>query len=337
MPNPSASGRNELTAPNGNAATTTILMPLFEDWTSCRELLIRLDDALATSSRTARVFIVDDASRTSDPAFASGAQYRAISLVEVLSLRRNLGHQRAIAVGLAYLDASNPSGAVVVMDSDGEDSPYDVPLLLDALERDEGAKVVFAERTRRSEGVVFSAFYALFRFTHRLLTGQGVRVGSFSALSARALRALVVVPEIWNHYAAAVFISRLRYSTIPTSRAKRIAGESKMGFVRLVMHGLSAISVFSDVISVRVLLAAGSFLGLATLVAIIAIGGWIYGSFAVPAWAVSVAAVLTLAILQALAFVLLFTFTVLSSRKGAVVLLARDYGYYIDEVQQKFP
>ena len=30
-----------------------------------------------------------------------------------------------------------------------------------------------------------------------------------------------------------------------------------MGFVRLVMHGLSAISVFSDLISVRILLAAG--------------------------------------------------------------------------------
>ena len=326
-----------MTAPDGNAATTTILMPLFEDWSSCRELLLRLDDALAAASRPARVLIVDDASPTSDPGFASGAKYRAIARVDVLSLRRNLGHQRAIAVGLAYLDAGDLSGAVVVMDSDGEDAPSDVPRLLDEFERKQGAEVVFAERTRRSEGVVFSAFYALYRFAHRVLTGHGVRVGSFSALSARAVRALVVVPELWNHYAAAVFISRVPYSTIPTSRATRIAGESKMGFVRLVMHGLSAISVFSDVISVRVLLAAGSFLSVATLATLVAVGGWIYGAFAVPAWAVSVAAVLALAILQGLAFVLLFTFTVLSSRKSAVVLLARDYGYYIDEVQQKFP
>ena len=308
-------------------------MPLYEDWSSCKELLTQIDEALAASSRQARVLIVDDASPTVDPLFASGMQYRAIGNVDVLSLRRNLGHQRAIGVGLAYLETNAAADAILIMDSDGEDSPADIPAMLDAFEEAGGSKVIFAERTRRSEGVVFAFFYAFFRLAHRILTGHGVRVGNFSVLSARAARSLVVVPELWNHYAAAVFISGLRYASIPTARGRRIAGQSKMSFVRLVMHGLSAISVFSDVVSVRVLLATGLFLTMAIIATIAAVAGRGIGTLVVPGWAVSLSAVLFLAILQGIAFVLLFTFTVLSNRKGATVLLARDYVYFIDEVK----
>ena len=65
--------------------------------------------------------------------------------VEVLHLRRNLGHQRAIAIGLAYLEAHSTCEAVVVMDGDLQHPPELVPALVEAGNRS-GADVVVASR-----------------------------------------------------------------------------------------------------------------------------------------------------------------------------------------------
>jgi hypothetical protein len=81
-----------------------------------------------------------------------------------------------------------------------------------------------------------------------------VRVGNFSVITARQLRALVVAPELWNHYAAAVFRIRAPFTTIPVPRALRHAGRSKMNFVALMIHGLSAMSLYSDIIGTRLLI-----------------------------------------------------------------------------------
>ena len=100
-----------------------------------------------------------------------------------------------------------------------------------------GTRVVFAERTKRSESFAFRFFYALYRWLHLLLTGVAVRVGNFSAMPYSLLRRLVAVSELWNHYAAAVFKSRLPYRLLPTQRANRLAGRPQMNFVALVIHG----------------------------------------------------------------------------------------------------
>ena len=64
----------------------------------------------------------------------------------MLQLRRNLGHQRAIAVGLAYAEEHDPCDVVVIMDGDGEDDPKDVPRLLACCRQAGGREIVFAER-----------------------------------------------------------------------------------------------------------------------------------------------------------------------------------------------
>ena len=43
-------------------------------------------------------------------------------------------------------------------------------------------------------------------------------------------RRLVVVSELWNHYAAAVLRSRIPYAIIPTDRGTRIAGKPTMNW-----------------------------------------------------------------------------------------------------------
>jgi glycosyltransferase involved in cell wall biosynthesis len=72
----------------------------------------------------------------------------------VITLSRNLDHQKAIAIGLAYSVANNLADVFVVMDADGEDRPGDVPRLLAALESGPELSVVVARRMKRSERLV---------------------------------------------------------------------------------------------------------------------------------------------------------------------------------------
>ena len=106
-----------------------ILMPVYNDWGALSLLLPILDRALKPAELKARVLLVDDGSTTSEPK-NFGTFFESIKTVDVLSLRRNLGHQRAIAVGLSYIEVNQPQCSVIVMDSDGEDDPKDVPRLV---------------------------------------------------------------------------------------------------------------------------------------------------------------------------------------------------------------
>src|SRR6188474_2587228 len=129
-----------------------ILIPVFNDWESVALVLPELEKSLAAASRRAELILVDDCSIARPENLSITDSLNAIRSIDVLTLARNLGHQRAIAIGLSYIAMHRPCRAVVVMDGDGEDLASDVPRLLDAFDKSGGDHVVFAKRTRRSEG-----------------------------------------------------------------------------------------------------------------------------------------------------------------------------------------
>jgi polyisoprenyl-phosphate glycosyltransferase len=307
-----------------------IVIPVFNDWHACSRVVAALDAALAEKELHARLILVDDGSPQPSSELAIDSGLRAIEAVDILALRRNVGHQRAIGVALAWIERNLPCDAVVVMDGDGEDDPLDVPRLVAHMRRLGGTTIVFAERTRRSEGLVFRSAYALFKLAHRLLTGKGVRVGNFSVVPYMRLRALVSNPDLWNHYAASIFISRVPFDMLPTSRASRLAGRPTMNFLNLVNHGLSAIAVFSEIVSVRVLIATLFGIGATILVMFAVLGIRLFTTIAVPGWATYTMGLLLLLLVQGIMFSMLFSFSVLANRKSAAVILSRDFELFVD-------
>jgi glycosyltransferase involved in cell wall biosynthesis len=306
-----------------------ILIPVWNDWASLEELLPRLDQELSLSGVGADILVVDDGSLLDADGRFDGSSFDSIGRIDVLRLRRNLGHQRAIAIGLAYVEDCLSASVVVVMDADGEDDPADVPRLLARLREEGHQKVVFAERSRRSESFTFRIFYVFYKVLHYLLTGKGVRVGNFSAIPRRRLSSLVVVAEMWNHYAAAVLRSRQPHCMIPTRRRRRLCGRSSMNFVSLVAHGLSAISVYSDVVGVRLLV-------MSILMAVFTMGGIVAAVivrlatyWAVPGWASYTVGILLILLVQAVMAAFVFSFVILGSRHGSTFLPRRDYSFFI--------
>ena len=309
-----------------------IALPLFNDWAAADELLGRVDAVLASSARSAGVLVIDDGSTQPAPAPFCASGFRALEWVRILRLRRNLGHQRAIAIGLAWLEARTSSDLVVVMDADGEDAPEDIPRLVRRCEEESGGAIVFAERRRRAEGLVFRVFYHAYRALHVLLTGRGVRVGNFSVIPRQRLRALVTVAELWNHYAAAVVRSKQPCVMVPTVRAARLGGRSHMHFVALVIHGLSAISVYDDVVFVRFIVATAALAAAAwgSLVAVVWIRLWT--DWAVPGWATTATGLLAIILIQAILFLASMVFLKLGSRPHAEFIPSRDHDLFVDDV-----
>lgn len=307
-----------------------ILMPLRDDWISAAELAKRLDAAIRSYPCTLHLVLVDDGSVTAPAPDAFVSSYTVIQSIQILHLRRNLGHQRAIALGLVHLFRAVASDAVLVMDADGEDIPEGALDLICAFDRTHGRKkAVFAERSRRTESILFRVFYRIYKALHLILTGIPVRVGNFSILPAAYLGRLVVMSELWNHYAAAVFRSGLPISTVPIPRGYRISGKSTMNFVSLTIHGISAISVFGDVVGVRLLLVsvAGSLLALVGIAIIIAIR--LFTEAAIPGWATFVTGILMLLLMQFVTMAVSFTFTMLSNRVNQQFVPLRDYEPYL--------
>ena len=100
-----------------------ILTPVFEDGRAFARLCLVL--AGLKLERPIELIVVDDGSITDPPAIASLTS--ATLTGTIIRLKRNMGHQAAIAVGLSYLDGRRMDCDVVIMDSDGEDDPADLP------------------------------------------------------------------------------------------------------------------------------------------------------------------------------------------------------------------
>lgn len=309
-----------------------IVVPVYRDWVSASRLCAELDTACARLGGAAvHVLLVDDGS----PDGLHGWQpspCQHLASRRVLYLRRNLGHQRAIAAGLCHVHAELPCDAVLVMDADGEDRPEDAIALIARALATPG-RILFAERRRRLEGLVFRAGYFLYRLLHRVLTGVSVRVGNFSVVPAAALPRLVCMAELWNHYAGAVFVSRLEYDTLPLDRGPRYHGQSRMNVTGLVTHGLAGISTFQDVVATRVLVASSIAAALTLLALMAVLGVRLFTDLAIPGWATDSVGLLLLLLAQLATAAFGLIFTVLAGRRHVSCVPSRDYAVYVDRVE----
>ncbi|HEX6097603.1 MAG TPA: glycosyltransferase [Thermoanaerobaculia bacterium] len=306
-----------------------VLIPVYDDWTALGLLLPRLGQALTRDGLSAEILVIDDASQIAADAILPSP---GITATHVVSLRRNVGHQRAIAIGLAYAEEHFPGAHVVVMDADGEDDPVHVPRLYEKCREERFAKIVFARRRKRSEGPRFVFFYALYRWLYRLMTGMDIRVGNFSIVPHAVLRRLVGVSEIWSHYVGGVMKARLPYATVPCDRAPRLAGRSRMNLVSLVTHGLSAIAVNGDVLGVRALMATCALIVAMITAIVVAVGIRLYTNLAIPGWATYVVALATVILIEAIILSLFFIFTILSGRNQVNFIPKRDYHHFVLDV-----
>ena len=96
-----------------------VLIPVFNGWEAFGQLIRDIDTAVGDEVRDLNIVAVDEPIPND---LADNLDLQKIQSIVLIRLKCNLGHQRAIAVGLAQA-AQMKADAVVIMDADGEDCP----------------------------------------------------------------------------------------------------------------------------------------------------------------------------------------------------------------------
>ena len=253
--------------------------------------------------------------------------------ISILNLKINIGHQRAIAVGLQYIhNEVSDYDYVVVMDSDGEDKPEDIIKLIEKGENEKASKIIFAQRKKRQESLLFKTGYFFYKYLFYFLTGQKISFGNFSLIPKKLLAKVVHQNNIWNHYSGGIIQSRIPYDKILLDRGKRYSGVSKMNFNSLIIHGLSSIAVYFDFLSLRILRFSLYGIAVCFLSVMYILFQKLFTENAIPGWASSLILIISGIILQLFSVTLIVLLLQLSSRKH---INAPNPTIYLDFIESK--
>ena len=308
---------------------TVIVIPQYNDWEALNLLIERLNHDVAADVLAATSLVVVDDCSSQEP--APKLEEFAGKNLQIVRLWRNMGHQRAIAIGLSYVADQLTCDRVVVMDADGEDAPKDINKLIETAQQQPDC-IVFAQRSKRHEGFVFQFFYAIYKFVFKQLTGQAITFGNFCLIPQRRLQNLVRVSEIWNNFPGGIIKSRLPYVSVSIERGKRLAGTSKMNFVSLILHGLSTVSVLIDVAAVRILIfSIGLSVVSLLIIAVVLFLKWMDN--ATPGWASTLSSALLIVVLQSFLISLFLVFMVLQYRTQQQFIPATQYKDFVEKVE----
>ena len=187
--------------------------------------------------------------------------------VSLLRLSRNFGKELALTAGLDQVE----SGAVLILDADGQDPPELIPQFVAKWR--EGYDDVHGTRIQREgenwlKRATAAGFY---RVIGRLSkTPIPADTGDFRLLSPRALAALRQLRERHRFMKGLFGWIGFNQVAIPYHRQARVAGRSKFGFWKLWNFALEGITSFSTAP-----LRAATYLGIATALVAFVYGAWI--------------------------------------------------------------
>ena len=258
-------------------------------------------------------FVLVDDTGGVDP----NAAHLAAEGVTVLDPPFNLGHQRAIVFGVrAISQRLSEDDVVVTLDSDGQDKPEDLLRLVGPLlASGDLRKVVLARRVKRREALLFAILYRLFRVFFRAFTGTVIQTGNFAAYRGWTARHVLRHPYFDLCYSSTFLSLRLELEYVPCERGERYTGQSRMGYRRLIMHGLSMLMPFTDRIAIRALMTFAATMASAFVVAVAVLCVKLFTHHTIPGWATATLLVLIVVSFGALGnFVVLFA--VFSQSRG---------------------
>ena len=228
-----------------------ILIPVFNDWDSLEKLLGEIDETVKDIKNIfIECLIVNDASTITPPQFIKPNNIKKIN---ILDMRENRGHARCNAFGIRYVNENEDFDNLILMDSDGEDRPIELKLLIEKIIENPNISVV-AKRIKRSEGPFFRFLYSLHKIITFVFTGQKINFGNYSCLTKSDAEELSTKASLWSSYSGTVKKYIKKFSEIDSIRGNRYHGPSKMSLYKLLIHSFSIIAVFKAHVFVRSIL-----------------------------------------------------------------------------------
>ena len=219
-----------------------LLTPVYNDWKSLSKLLNKINKIFEKQLKTKfELVIVNDFSE--DNYNFKKYKLKMIKKITVLSLFKNVGSQRAIALGIKYLSIFyKKKFKTIIMDSDGQDNPKIINEMLTVSDVKSKFSIVI-NRKQRKEPIWFKIFYELYCLLIKIFCAKKIRFGNFSLISYAHLKKISMESNLWSAFPPTVSQNINELIFLTADREKRYGGKSKMNFFNLILHALKVFSV----------------------------------------------------------------------------------------------
>lgn len=245
----------------------SVVVPIYNDQEVIAELHRRLRPVLETITDRYELILVDDGSR--DHSWEEMLQVRRSNEhVRAVRLSRNFGQQSAIAAGLSLTS----NDLIVLMDSDLQDRPEDIPTLIDALLADPQAMMAIAQWEERKDSRMKLAVSRLFQRVSNTITEIHTvpRLGIFRVMKKSVVEELRNFPEKTATTVSLLYYIGSRYVAVPLKRDARFAGKSGYNLSKMLALTFARIFSFS-MFPIRMVTYMGAFLCIGSMVAALAL------------------------------------------------------------------
>jgi len=216
-----------------------ILTPIKDDWEALNILLSRISKYLNFSKKI-NILILDDCSKKID---INHNLIKKFENITVVSLKKNYGSQRCIAIGIDFLIKKYLRFKLIIMDGDGEDNPSLIKNML-KLSKIYPEKAILIYRTTRKENLVLKLLYELYIILNFILTLKLIRFGNFSLINRYHAEKMCKNNYLWFAYPPAIFKNSIKIQKIFAPKEKRYLGDSKMNYYKLFQHWLRILLPF---------------------------------------------------------------------------------------------
>ncbi|MCC5945586.1 MAG: glycosyltransferase family 2 protein [Bernardetiaceae bacterium] len=223
--------------------TCSVVVPLYYDEKVVLPLCERLCPVLETTFTTYEIIFVNDGSRDNTWQCVLEAQ-ASYSHIRGLNLVQNVGQQNAIAAGLDH----SLYELIVIMDSDLQDKPEDIPKLTEELLSTEGAYMAIAQWESRQDTTIKKLLSKAFNLTVQRITStkHETNLGVFRVIKRKVVEEISKYKEKTATSISLMYWIGFKYVPVKLHRDSRLAGESgynlnkmlKMAFDRIFSYSM---------------------------------------------------------------------------------------------------
>ena len=231
----------------------SIVIPVYNEGDPLRVLCSRLNDVLKNLRVEYEIILIDDRSR--DHSWEVMKELAASSrLIKIARLSRNFGQHNTLTAGLSMATGKY----VVMMDCDQQDNPEDIINLYGKI-KETGAKIVYAKRKKRKDGLFKKLTSQIFNYI--LQTLSGIRfdpeIGTFRIMDQFVVKCYLAMPEHNRYIGGMFFWLNFQADYVEVLHQNRYAGKSNYSLSKLLK--LARMGILS---SSTKLLSVGIYLGL---------------------------------------------------------------------------
>lgn len=238
---PTASGSAEVSRrPPPDETLLSIVLPVYNEAAVLPILSARIARALANCSGQYEVVFVDDGS-TDAGGWILDLLCDSNPRIRVVHLSRNFGHQAAVQAGLAHARGD----AIVLMDSDMQDSPEAIPRMVERWWA--GFDVVYAVRTRRKESLLKRLLFAAFHrgLAHVASIPIPAEAGVFGLIDRRVADEILAMAEADRYFPGLRCWVGFRQTGIEVERNARYDVRPRVSWAGLFRLAKTAVFSFS--------------------------------------------------------------------------------------------